>query len=86
MIVIELLGMRSAMKYGPHEAGVSTPFGLWSAASAGLIAWKNGIASRASRSGAASTSVIVSLSPSTTTPEIVFAFPSNTSSRADDVR
>ena len=58
---------------------MSTPLGLWSAESAGLIAWKNGIASRASRSGPALTSSIVSLSPSTMTPDIVLAFPSNTS-------
>ena len=59
---------------------MSTPFGLWSAASAGLIAWKNGIASRASRSGPGATRVIARVSPFTTTPEIVPALPLNTSS------
>src|SRR3954470_14928204 len=55
------------MKYGPAEAGASTPFG--SCARFVGIAQKNGIAVRARKSGAACVSVKMMWLPLTLTPE-----------------
>ena len=45
-----------------------------------MIAWKNGIASRAIRSGAGRSSLIVSWLPLAVTPETVFVRPARTAS------
>src|SRR5436190_4381643 len=55
------------MKYGPAEAGASTPFGSCSRFVG--IAQKNGIAIRARKSGAAFVRVMTRCEPLTLTPE-----------------
>src|SRR3954447_12742388 len=55
------------MKYGPAEAGASTPFGSCSRVVG--IAQKNGIAMRARKSGDAFVRVMTRCEPRTFTPE-----------------